>query len=133
MRRLVVTAPTLPGWRVVAFKPAAGFGFETHYGSVALDPSACWFLALGHEAEPGLFGLRVACPGYDPDLEDEFYWAARIMLQTGLGELSAARQIHHLEVGPLPTYPEADGYLELTRIEHYLAADRTQGQMSSNH
>lgn len=118
---LVVTAPKLNGWDIVSFKPAHGFDFVTEYESVSIDPHQSWFIPLDFPKNPNALGLKIAVPSFDPSRHNEFLSATRIVLETGLGELEMAEQIHHVEVGPIPNDPEAGGYIELNELPEYIA------------
>ncbi len=121
VRRLVGAAPEMPGWTIIAFKPAQGFAFVTEYAGLRFSPEATWFLPLASKSEPDAFGLRVAYAHYDKALDNEFVAGTFLMLDAGLGELAAAERIRHLEVGLLPSQPEQAGYIVLTELPDYLA------------
>lgn len=126
---LIARAPSLDGWRFIAFKPAHGFDFVTEYGATRLDPAKCWFMPLTSTRQPGQLGLRVACPDFDPDHRDDFENAVHVVLHTALGEMSAAQDIDHVEVGALPDDPEDDGYIELIELPAYITWRCSRGEM----
>jgi hypothetical protein len=126
VQALVADAPSIPGWRITAFKPPMGFAFGTRYEDVELDPAACWFLPLVNQNDPKLFGLQLGVPGYDPAKIEQLENAAYIIIDTALGELIAARDVHHIEVCELPADPDADGFLELPELPEYLEWRRRQ-------
>jgi len=121
VRRLVELAPALPGWKFVAFKPPHGFAFVTKHGRATINAAKAWFLVLTSASRPDLLGLRIACDEYTPDAHDDFLFGARIAIQAGLGEVSAARDVQHVEVGRTPDSPAADGYIALRELPKYLA------------
>ena len=43
-----------------------------------------------------------------------------ILLDSGLGEKKVIEHIYFLETGPLPKNPEAEGYIELERLNQYI-------------
>ena len=47
--------------------------------------------------------------------------AVLVILDTGLGERSAALDLQHTEVTELPTDPESLGYIELPELADYVA------------
>ena len=121
VEQLVATAPVVPGWQVVAFKQPGGFDFVLHYSGMELDPRNCWCLPLVAKTDPRLLGVRVASPAYSPDREEALLAAIYVLLDSGLGELAAARSIQHVEVGAVPADPGLDGYIPLRELPDYLA------------
>ena len=129
VRRLVATAPAMPGWTVIAFKPAQGFDFVTRYADLTFAPEATWFLPLSLEDDADALGLRVAYAHYEATNEHVFRAATFLMLEAGLGELITAERIQHVEVGPLPSSPEHSGYTLLTELPNYLALLEGRGNV----
>ncbi len=121
VRRLIDAAPQIPGWEFIAFKPAQGFDFVTSYEGLNFAPAATWFLPLVSREDPDFLGLRVAFAHFDPKNKETFLAAAYIMLEAGLGELITAERIQHVEVGLLPSSPEAAGYIEICELSDYLS------------
>ena len=117
---LVAAAPAIAGWRFIAFRPPMGFTFSTRYEDVTIDPAASWFLPLVHDADPTSLGLRLAVPDYDESEKEAFTNAAFIVIDTALGELIAARDVHHIEVCEIPDDPEGEGFIELPELTTYL-------------
>ncbi len=117
---VIAAAPPLPGWKFVALKPSMGFDFKTTYKGIAFDSKEMWFLPLVKESEPTALGLRVGIPNYDPSIEQQSMFAVFTILDTALGERSAALDIAHLEVGVLPTDPQAERYIPLTTLPTYI-------------
>jgi hypothetical protein len=71
--------------------------------------------------QPELLGLRLAFAHFNAKQERKFLSAAYIMLEAGLGELSAAEYIAHVEVCLAPSMPESEGYRALPELPDYLA------------
>jgi hypothetical protein len=113
-------APALPGWQVVPLKPPMGFGFGIRYEGIDFDPAQMWFEPLTSEEMPQLLGLRVAVPGFLEENEQECGNATLILLDTALGERSAATDIELVEVCELPGDPEEAGFFRLSELMNYL-------------
>jgi hypothetical protein len=113
-------APRLPGWTVVALKQPMGFGFSVRYEGVSLDPAEMWFQPLVDKAAPEVLGLRVAVPGYTSEQEQEFGNGVLVLLDTALGERSAATDIDVVEVCELPLLPDEEGFIELPELMNYI-------------
>ena len=117
---LVAVAPAIPGWHIIAFKPARGFDFTTSYNGVSVTPASAWFLPLQSPSRPDELGLRIAVPGFDAAWSEEFLYACYIVLDAGLGELRAAQEVQHVEVCAVPASPEEAGYIALAELGGYL-------------
>lgn len=118
---LVAAAPTLPKWKIIAFKPALGFEFVHEYGELKIDPRKLWFLPLTAKTDPSILGLRIGLSDFDEDAEAKIKHSVWIILDTGLGEKTCADRIRHLEVVALPVKPEDEGFIELPELPKYLA------------
>lgn len=120
VRTLIATAPDVPNWRFIAFKPATGLEFSTSYAGLTFDPSTAWFLPLRSNSDPTRRGARIGYAHFESTRSDEFLTGTFIMLESVIGELSLAERLHHVEVGPLPSSPESSGYLPLRDLEDWL-------------
>lgn len=125
VRQVVRAAPALTGWEFIAFKPAHGFAFVTQHGQARIDAARSWFLPLESASRPDQFGIRLACDEYDPDAHEDFLFAAYIVIDTGLGELAAARDVHHIEVELTPATPATSDYLPLPELPAFLSRRRS--------
>jgi hypothetical protein len=106
-----------------------GFGFQTTYEGVTFDPRSMWFLPLESGSNPAALGLRVGIPDFECVQEQIAKNAVLVILDTALGERSAASDIQHVEVAALPSKPENQGYIELTDLVDYIEwRKRKQGQ-----
>jgi len=118
---LVRLAPEIKGWAFIALKPAQGFRFTTNYEGTEFDPRQMWFLPLENESRPGDLGIQIALPGLDRMDKALAHNAVLVILDTGLGERSAALDVQYTEVTHLPTDPESEGYMELPELADYIA------------
>lgn len=119
--KLVRLAPETEGWSFIALKPAQGFEFTTTYEGTTFDPRRMWFLPLESQSHPGDLGIRVAVPGLDRMDRSRTESAVLVILDTGLGERSAALDLQHTEVAEIPTDPASQGYIELLELADYIA------------
>jgi hypothetical protein len=117
----IAEAPSFPDWRFIALKPAMGFDFVTRYEDVDLEPKKMWFLPLESKARPNDLALRVGVPNLIPEIHREVSNGVLVILDTALGERSAAADIAHVEVCALPENPEAKGFLELPELPSYIS------------
>jgi hypothetical protein len=118
---LVRFAPRIEGWAFTALKPPQGFQFTTTYEGIRFNPSQMWFLPLESESRPRYLGLRIAVPELDRVGKNTVHAAVLVILDTGLGERSAALDLQYTEVTEVPTDPASLGYIELTDLADYIA------------
>lgn len=118
---LIAAAPSLPSWTFVSLKPPTGFDFTTTYEGVPFDSKTMWFLPLNLTDRPTELGLKIGIPGLTKSMEAVAGNAIMIILETGLGERSAAADVHYVEYGELPDEPEKAGYIELPELPAYIA------------
>jgi hypothetical protein len=121
VERLVSLAPKLQGWVFVALKPPMGFTFTTRYEGTLFEPRDMWFLPLESPSKPQDFGMRVGIKGLESIDERVALNAVLVILDTGLGERSAALDIQYMQVAELPPSPESLGYIELPDLPEYIA------------
>ncbi|HEX4005644.1 MAG TPA: hypothetical protein VHX60_05690 [Acidobacteriaceae bacterium] len=124
---LIAAAPEMPGWQMTALKPATGFDFKTESEGLLLDSREMWFLPLENPDLPHSLGLRIGVQDLEPERNADVLNAVLMMLDTGLGERTAAIAIQHVEVSSLPPNPESLGYIELPELSDYLAWRRRKG------
>jgi hypothetical protein len=129
---LVSHAPEVEGWTFVALKPPMGFDFTTRYEGMLFDAGQMWFLPLESASRPDDFGIRVGIQGLESMDAAVAQRAVLVILDTALGERSAALEIHHVEVVELPADPQSLGYFELPELPAYLSwRKKTQSVGSS--
>jgi hypothetical protein len=121
VKDLVSAAPAIPGWKIVPFKPAQGFGFVTIYDDITVSPDSAWFSVVPAYAAADGIDLRVAYVQFDPAQAETYLAATYIMLEAGLGELETALIIRSVEVCAASSDPRAEGHRPLTELPDYLA------------
>ena len=119
--KLVAGAPNIEGWSFIALKPPQGFQFTTTYEGIRFDPCQMWFLPLESKSRPDDLGIRIAVPGLDDIDKTTAHSAVLVILETSLGERSAALDLQHTEVTELPSDPASLGYIELPELPKYIA------------
>jgi len=78
-------------------------------------------LPLESKSDPGDLGLRIAVPGLESVDKSTAHSAVLVILDTGLGEQSAALDLQHTELTDLPADPASQGYIELPELAEYIA------------
>jgi len=127
---IAALAPRLKGWRVVALKPPMDFDFTTTHEGIEFDPFEMWFLPLASPSDPLSLGLRIAGPDFSPETSRRSRVVVGVILETAIGERSAALDIHYLETASLPEDPESEGYIELHRLPKYIEWHQRQAPMA---
>ncbi len=95
---LMAVAPRpLPGWKVIALKPARGFRFAIDVDGVRIDAGALRFEVLGSPQAPGALGVRIYAANA-PATDERWAHTLSLIIETGIGE-EAAAQIDHIEPG----------------------------------
>ena len=121
VEELVSLAPNVEEWAFLALKPSMGFTFTTQYEGILFLPGEMWFLPINLASRPLDFGLRIGIKGLDALDETLALNALSVVLDTGLGERSAAFDIQYVEVAELPPNPESLGYIRLPELADYIA------------
>lgn len=117
---LVSKAPQIDQWKFMALKPAMGIQFVSNYEGLEIDPGHIWFLPLNNKSNPKTLGLRVCIQNYNPENETRFLNGIYQILDTLLGEKSAALDIQYVEIDQLPENPEKDGLIKLDELPEYI-------------
>lgn len=120
VEKLVDLAPEVDGWVFVALKPPMGFEFTTRYEGTLFEPRHMWFLPLESPSRPQDLGIRVGIQGLNSMEKTDAHNALQVILDTGLGERSAALDVQYTEVSELPPNPESLGYIELPELPDYI-------------
>jgi hypothetical protein len=117
---LVRNAPNIHNWKITAYKQPKGFNFATRYKGIIFNPDKLWFMPLENKDHPKNLGIRVGIKEFDKHRENDFYFGISILLETCLGEKSAALDIDYLDICKLPENPEETGWIELPQIQQYI-------------
>ena len=117
---MIAKAPPTTGWKFKALKPAMGFGFKSTYEGIDFDPAEMWFLPLDSAEQPEGLGLRIGFVGLDSMDYDQASSAVVMVLDSGLGERAAAKELQHIELVELPEDPQDAGYIPLAELADYI-------------
>ncbi len=103
VQRLVAVAPRIPGWLIIAFRPATGFGMSTRIGEHSISPDDFWFSAKQNGVLVDL-KLHVRLP--DPAIDHQMVLRITfLLLDHGLGEYTVETRIGQIDVQPLTRDP----------------------------
>lgn len=118
--KLVESAPEIPNWEIISFKPSLGTDFITEYEGMVLNPKDIWFLPLEKESSPGLLGLRVCMENYNSAETEKALSGVYQMLDAILGEKSASLDVQYVEVAGVPNNPEDNGLINISELKEYI-------------
>ena len=97
-------APTIPGWRIIKFRPRRYPMLPIRVAGLELDPSAVHYTLFRDGVK---IGIMLFHDGYSADLENEYATAMYLLLDQALGSVSnSSRSIMRgpvLQPGPGPT------------------------------
>lgn len=118
VKDFVASAPTMPGWQVVAFRPRMPMGesLEIRLQDESVGPDDIWFRVL--ENDDGL-DLTLHVRGLTKANEQLRGLGASLLAEHAVGERDALTMIRSLQIEPLPKTPEAAGlhpFLELAGV-----------------
>jgi hypothetical protein len=120
VEELISCAPQMNNWKPIAFKPPMGIGFTITYADITANSNDLWFDPLEYENEPNSLGIQVFFPNYKKKREKEFRLLAFQLIDTLIGEKSAALDIDFLEVEKIPKNPVTEGLIRLNKLEEFI-------------
>lgn len=112
---LTEAAPTIPGWRIIAFRPRKpdSLGNVVWFGGMELGTSAVWYRSSSHEDR---LDLALSVAGQDKDGTQEMLGALFLLLDATLGEYDVATRIGCIEFEDCPSEPAAAGFKPLSEL-----------------
>ncbi len=111
VQRLVAAAPSIPGWRIIAFRPRSHVGLIVEFGGYRVDPAQVWFKA---ERDGAKCGVTLHLPGYRDDANVKN--AGYLLLDGSLGEYDVETKVGFIEMRALPANPASAGLRPLSEL-----------------
>jgi hypothetical protein len=102
VKQAVAEAPSLPGWKIQAFRPRGALTAEIELSGTKLGYDDIW---CSVEPLDGGIDLTLWIRGLDEASDAALSRAALVLLDNAVGEYDAATRIRQLGRGPLPTEP----------------------------
>lgn len=121
---LVIRAPQLEHWNVIAFKPIIE-DFITECRGLKLDPKNMYFIPLNNNNSEKL-GVRIYINNYNSAKKEDFLFATYLVLDNILGEKSNALDVSYVEIENLPTILKREGLIELVKLPHYIKWEKSK-------
>ena len=106
VRSLVAAAPDIPGWQIIAFRPATGTDVTIQMANCSLGPEDVWFHA---DRQDGKVGLTLYIRDMTPENEKLLCGAMFLLLDSAIGEYDVETKVGSLRWLPLPIDPVAEG------------------------
>jgi TIR domain len=100
--RLVGAAPSLPGWRIIAFRQPKGTNFTLEFESHKLSPNELWFTASSNAY---VLDLTFYAKGLTSRNRDVMHGAILIALDSALGEFDVETKVGRIDLKPAPRNP----------------------------
>ena len=122
VEQLIACAPTLPNWKMIAFRQPKGSVPEILYQNFLLKAEDVWF---SHKHRMDKVDLTIYIRDLSPDNAEQAIGASFILLDSALGEYFVATKIGLIEHKPLPDNPAARGFQPLSEIGTILVNKKT--------
>ncbi len=127
VRELVVAAPSMEDWEVIAFKPPHPGPVVITYEDQSFDPQEIIVIPLLHDAYLDSVGIQVCFDDFEEAIEEHYMGATFLMLEALIGEEAAINDIEHLEVCKVPADIEDIEHLMLSDIEDHIIEIKVNG------
>jgi hypothetical protein len=113
VEQLVACGPTLPNWKIMAFRQPKDSVSEILYENFLLKAEDVWF---SYKHRMGKIDLTLYIRDLAPENAEQAIGASFILLDSALGEYLVATGIGLIEHQPLPDNPELRGFQPLHEI-----------------
>lgn len=115
VERVVASAPEIPGWRIIAFRPREeDWATSTlRYDGFELDPNDLWFRA---DMIHGEFALTVFADGLAGERRKSLIAAIFLMLDGALGEYDVVTGVRYLDFEELTDAARLSGLRPFTEL-----------------
>lgn len=113
VEQLVACAPTLPNWKIIAFRQPKGSVSEILYENFRLRAEDVWFSS---KRRMDKVDLTIYIRDLSPSNQEPAIGASFILLDNELGEYFVATGIGFIEHKPLLENPAARGFQPLSEI-----------------
>ena len=114
VEQLVACAPTLPNWKIIAFRQPKDSVSEILYENFLLKAEDVWF---SYKRRMDKVDLTIYIRDLTPDNAEQAIGACFILLDSALGEYLVATGIGFIEPKPLPENPDLRGFQPLSEIK----------------
>ncbi len=113
IKSMVLRAPKIPDWRLIALKPPSPDRFVTRFEGITIDPSKVRFMLMESTVNAGSYGLQVEWPS-SGEKEGDVIAGLHIAVDSLLGEECSARYIR--KIWCVQVLPGSEPHLHLTDL-----------------
>jgi hypothetical protein len=106
VQRLVAAAPSIPGWRIVAFRQRCSTDITLQYSNYIVRSADVWFRL---QADGMKVGITLFLPHPREAEKDAIGHAAFLLLDAALGEYDVETKLGFVEWLPVPEQPASRG------------------------
>ena len=99
---LAQAAPSLPQWKITAFRPRRHPMNQLQVGSLKIDPDNVYVQIARDDTK---LALRIFMPGYSDHEREKYGTIAYLLLDEALGEYDAETKVSGIDFQPLDTEP----------------------------
>lgn len=119
VEELVRTAPSIPGWKFTALKPAVDIdGLSISMSGFEFDKKNLFFFSNDHSEYPDEIDITLVHQGFDEKDEKTITNGSYIFLDNFLGELEFVTHIDSINVqGPSPDHPPL---VPISKLKNFL-------------
>ena len=112
---LTKAAPSIPGWRIIAFRPRkpGALGHVVRYEGAELGGSALWYRNARQEDK---LDLGLAIEGVDKEGAHDWLGPVFLLLDAALGEYDVSTRIGVIDFEDCPSDPAAAGLSPLAHL-----------------
>lgn len=112
---LVKAAPSIPGWRIIAFRPRkpGSLGKSVRFEGMELGTNALWYRSDAHEDR---IDLTLCVAGQGAEGAHAFLGPVFLLLDATLGEYDVGTKIGAIEFADCPGEPAAAGFAPIADL-----------------
>lgn len=121
VEKLTSYANEYKNWKIIAFKPPMGNGFNLSYGGKVFDPENIIYIPLTAKQDPKAIGINVCYPDFEESEKEIYINGTYLILDTLIGEKSTTLDIDHLDVIKTPENISNFDFGHLSGIGEYIA------------
>ncbi|HAP65214.1 MAG TPA: hypothetical protein DCR93_38965 [Cytophagales bacterium] len=126
VEQLVAAPPVMKDWHVVAFKQPQGTHLSLEYGGRRFTPQEIDIIPMEHHSDPSMVGFQVCYPEYSPLEKNLYFGGTYLLLETILGEKSAALDIDFLEIIRTPGHVHNGSSFKMAQIDNYIRTKKSK-------
>ena len=117
VKLIVQKAPTIKGWKIIAFRQQIGFDFTLEYQDIRLTPSELYFIPIRDQESLDIIIYGKGFNKYDFNTLAHY---GLIMMDNVLGEYDCVTKIRHYDFRDISELLDTGDLIPLTEIRSYI-------------